>query len=358
MQFFSKITAPRYTLGAPQQFDLGKDALKELEAVNRKFSDGTYKFEPRACAACEGINFEILATHDRYGMPVQTSLCTSCGLIQTNPDMREVDYTDFYINHYRHLYIADLVGEPASFFKEEYWRGQAIVEYVTKHGDLKPGALVVEVGCGAGGILHAFKTAGFRVIGTDLGEYNLAYGRSRGLDLRFGNLFELRLTEAPSLIIYSHVLEHIREPGRTLQQVRELLSVDGYLYIEVPGVLDVRRNVFQGDFLKTFHLAHVYNFSLTTLTNLVTKHGYSLVAGNEEVRSLFKPGKCSITAASDYATISKYIKDTEARRHLYRFRFIIKGYIKAPILWVRVAVIESLKTIGLYEKIKKILNRS
>lgn len=357
------LLGPRYENGAPAALALGADARAELAQVLQKFLSQQYVFEPRACAVCEGHDFQVLAEQDRYGMPIKTTICCGCGLIQTNPDMREEDYTDFYTHHYRRLYIADLVGQPSDFFREEYWRGQKILAYVRQHIRLPKGRLVVEIGCGAGGILQAFADAGYRVIGTDLGFENLSYGKARGLDLRSGDLFSLveELDEKPALIIYSHVLEHIREPGRTLDRVRQTLADDGHLYVEVPGVKDVRSNVFQGDFLKTFHLAHIYNFSLLTLRNLASKHGFSLVSGDEKIRSIFKRGELRaehVRFESDHDSAVAYMLKTEQWRDFYRRRFVAKMAVQSVSDAVRSTGVGFLRKAGLYQFARRLMLRS
>lgn len=355
MYTVKKLISPRFSKTVPRHANLSAEAELELLVLIEKISTGTYVFEERRCAICDGESFDILADHDRYGLPIQTAICCGCGLIQTNPDMRDADYIDFYTQHYRKLYIADLVGQPEDFFREEYWRGQRIVDYISRRVVIPKNALILEIGCGAGGILYAFAQRGYRVVGTDLGIDNMVHGRKIGLDLRTGDLFDLDLQETPALIIYSHVLEHIREPGRTLQKVRELLGERGYLYIEVPGVKDVRHNLFQGDFLRTFHIAHIYNFSLRTLTNLLGKHGFERLEGDETVRSIFRLGKTQDTFESDYDDTLTYIKHTEHWRDFYSWAFRRKSAVRNVFYWMRSVLIGMLRRMGLYELIKRLL---
>jgi|CXWL01.1.fsa_nt_gi SAM-dependent methyltransferase len=351
-----RLISPRFSRETPRLLNLSAQAEFELSSVIEKISGGAYVFEDRECQICNGNRFDILAEHDRYGIPIQTTICCECGLMQTNPDMREIDYKDFYTQHYRKLYIAELVGQPEEFFREEYWRGQRIVDYVLRYVKIPKNALILEIGCGAGGILYAFKQRGYRVVGTDLGVDNMSHGRSMGLDLRNGDLFDLELHENPALIIYSHVLEHICNPGKTLQKVRELLGASGHLYIEVPGVKDVHRNLFQGDFLRTFHLAHIYNFSLRTLTNLLKKNGFERLAGDETIRSIFRPGKTQVTFETDYHDACNYIIHTENWRGFYGWAFRRKNAVRNLFYRIRSVLINMLKRTGLYSLTKRLLS--
>ena len=356
MHLVNKLISPRFSSAASNNIKLNVNLKTERNAVLKKFSNGNYIFENRYCAICDGDAFDILAEHDRYGFPIQTTMCKKCGLLQTNPDMRDVDYHDFYTHHYRKLYIADLVGEPEDFFREEYWRGQRIADYVLKNLTIPQNALIVEIGCGAGGILHAFRERGYRVIGTDLGVDNMVAGKKMGLDLRNGDLFDLTLQETPALIIYSHVLEHIREPGRQLRRVRELLGENGHLYIEVPGIKVIHKNLFQADFLRTFHLAHIYNFSLQTLTILLQRQGFKRIAGDEKIRSIFRPETAQLEFKSDYAVTQKYIERTEKWRFFYGFVFRKKSKLLDYLDAVRGKFIDFLRCYGLYDRARKLFH--
>ncbi len=358
MHLVKKLISSRFSIAASHNINMKMNVNSKMErnAVLKKISNKNYIFENRCCAICDGDVFDILAEHDRYGFPIQTTMCKKCGLLQTNPDMRDVDYHDFYAQHYRKLYIADLVGEPEDFFREEYWRGQRIADYVLTNLAIPQNALIVEIGCGAGGILHAFLERGYRVIGTDLGIDNMVPGKKMGLDLRSGDLFDLKLQETPALIIYSHVLEHIREPGSQLRRARELLGENGHLYIEVPGIKEVHSNLFQADFLRTFHLAHIYNFSLQTLTSLLKKQGFERIAGDEKIRSLFRPGKPELEFKSDYIASRKYIERTEKWRFFYGFLFRKKNKIFDYFDGLRGNSIDFLRSHGLYDRVRKLFH--
>jgi len=356
IHFERAIVSSRFKLGGASSRNSGDESACHADAVRTKIRDGIYVRRPRACRLCRGTNFRILADHDRYGFEINTSICVDCGLIQTNPDLRKADYIDFYKNHYRSLYIADLVGSPEMFFKEEYWRGQKIYRFVRKHVAFAHRPLVLEVGCGAAGILKAFADRGFDVIGTDYGAENLAYGRARGIDIREGDVFSLTLDRKPDLVIYSHVLEHVYDPNEELQKIQELLAPGGYLYVEVPGIFATRTNAFQGDFLRMFHLAHIYNFTKSTLTRLVENNGFELIGGNEEVRAVFKRGSGTSNAVEGADTIYRYISTTERWRWLYRNMYQFKSALRHYRDQARAFAISLLKRARIYTWLREKLD--
>ena len=77
-----------------------------------------------------------------------------------------------------------------------------------------------------------------------------------------------------------HTLEHVQYPDKLLQQFREHLADDGYLYISVPNIvqkeiLDESSGQVAAEFEELYHLNHVNQFSKISLANLLNKCGFS-----------------------------------------------------------------------------------
>lgn len=308
----------RYDYDGKSLLNLNELQLKMKQQIERKIEEGIYAFEEMPCPVCDGGNFELLAKKDRYGLYSPVVICRDCGLIQTNPRMNQKSYNDFYNVEYRKLYVG--TENPSNaFFRAQYKTGRRIFKYLKSSGLFRvcENMLVLEVGCGAGGILHYFREMGCRVKGIDLGEEYIEFGRiQHDLDLSVGTINNLGGIEIPDLIIYSHVLEHIPNPNEEIQQIRNILSNKGILYIEIPGVKNLMHN-YGMDFLKFSQNAHVYHFSLTSLKNLFIKNGFDLLLGNETVNSVFRksPGEnSSREIENDYSNVLTYLHKAERLR--------------------------------------------
>jgi len=290
--------------------------------VASKVRQGTYAFEQVCCAVCGGCQSTALALKDRCGLYTPVEMCSRCGLIATNPRMTEASYREYYDHEYRILH--DRESTPLQAFARERRRGEEIHRYLHENRALPAeprSSFVVEVGCGAGGILGAFQSRGYTCCGLDIASARLEYGRTRhGLDLRAETLVEAELPRAPDLVIYSHVLEHVLDVGEELGRLREVLAPDGTVYIEVPGVkrLDL---VYEHDFLRYLQNAHVHHFSLRTLTNLLEKHGFERVAGDERARSAFRVSGRSATGwRSDVDDALAALRVAEQARVRFRWK--------------------------------------
>lgn len=128
---------------------------------------------------------------------------------------------------------------------------------------------VLDFGCGNGALLksfHQLKPDWF-LVGADLKEefFEPVEGISSKAQYYMGDLSELE--GSFDMITLLHCLEHITEPLEILHQLKEKLTEDGLLYIQVPNVAVNPYDLLIFD--------HVLHFTPQTLINLVSKAGFS-----------------------------------------------------------------------------------
>jgi len=278
--------------------------------INTLYS-GKYTMETVACE-CGNATYDVLAEKDRYGLPVKTVICDKCGLIYQNPRLSEESSNHFYSVVYRDLYSDSNSIE--DLFIDQLLRGRRIARWIhDKIGHYPEN--VVEIGCGAGGILQAFRDKGCNTIGVDFNKKYLDYGISKGLDLRTGDARQL-LKSTSDLVLLSHVLEHFLNIEKELQTISCLLKASGNLYIELPGIFNLRQYSF--DFLRSLQNAHNYYFSLETLQQVMGLFGWQFESGNEKIYSLFtfKNQKTPIRK-SHYAKTLRKLRNTEKIRKIF-----------------------------------------
>ena len=309
----------RYRNDGKATLKLNSLQLQTRQLVQDKISSGRYQFEPVGCPVCYGNDFQQLAEKDRYGLYCANVVCRDCGLVMINPRMTGSSYAEFYDQEYRPLYTGKSANA-ANFFQAQKVRGHRLYNYMLER-DLLPSInepLVIEVGCGAGGILSFFKTRGFKVKGIDLGREYLEYGKeNHRLDLTVGTIHQLELDRSPDLIIYSHVMEHIAYPNSELERLFEICSEKTLIYVEVPGIKNLSLG-YRKDPLRYFQNAHTFSFSLTTLNNLFTRQGFTKICGDEFVKAVFKKGQeLSFQLVNDFQHVLAYLNAAEKDRKFY-----------------------------------------
>ncbi|GAB4413796.1 MAG: hypothetical protein OHK0039_21070 [Bacteroidia bacterium] len=345
----------RFRYDAHSIYDLSPLQQDMVRSVEDKLQQGVYTFESTPCPICGGEACTPVAGKDRYGLALQVVVCDGCGLVRSNPRMTQQSYNQFYNDEYRKLYTTNEKPTVAWFMQEQRSKGTWILPFIESTGLLAgknySDLLVLEVGCGAGGIMHYFREKGFQTLGIDLGEEYIEFGRANfGLDLRVATLQDLELTRQPDIIIYSHVLEHILEPGVEMEQLKALMKPDTILYIEVPGIKNLWRS-YSNDLLRYLQNAHVSHFSLTSLSNLMHRHGYERVAGNEVINSVFrlaKPGKSQPPIVHDREAVLRDLRRVERLRKYSPFVFYeLTGKVKQTLL-------AAARRLGLYSLLRAI----
>lgn len=314
------LLAPRYRNDGQAILKLNDVQKRARQDVLDKIERGDYTFEDCPCGVCGKAAFDIVAEKDRYGLPLSAAVCTSCGLVQTNPRMDQRSYNEFYDREYRRLYVGT-EGPTADFFAGQVNQGRRIAEFFAREHKVDwRGLKVLEVGCGAGGILKYLRDQGADVRGCDLGSEYLAYGRDEhGLNLTQGPLSSLPEDDKFDVIIYSHVFEHVLTPYEELDEVALRLKPEGLLYLEIPGIHNIRNN-YRSDFLRLLQHAHIYHFTLASLNNMVARKGFCMVAGNEYVQSIYRLKEGAVSEpASDYDDVMKKLKRYERIRPINRY---------------------------------------
>ena len=173
------------------------------------------------------------------------------------------------------------------------------------------------------------------------------------MDIEIGFLSNIKIDKKPDIIIYSHVLEHILDLKSELTSIKNIISENTIVYIEVPGVKEIHRN-FESNILKYFQNAHTYHFSLETLTNLFSIMGFELICGNQFVQSAFKLTTNKTIINNDYNNVKSYLLKTEKNRILYSFTpLAIKLHAKKIIL----KTLDILKLRKIARKIKNHFNK-
>ncbi|MGE0351080.1 methyltransferase domain-containing protein [Hydrogenophaga sp.] len=261
---FARDAGPAVRLGAVQH------AIRTT--VANKLSGDGYRMLSDSCACCGQSGTDVpVSSIDRYGLPLETVLCSRCGTLRANPYPDDDGLADFYTHHYQQMYARS--DDRVAYFAKQRGYGQRVLEAVK--GWLPEGAFVFEAGCGAGGALDVLREGGYQVSGCDYSQELVDHGRTQGLSLHWGPpLAALKSLPAPSLIYMHHVFEHVRDPLRQLEGLRDALAPGGKVLIIVPDVSRISEFPFPAGDLRLFlHIAHRFNFSLAGFRMLAARAG-------------------------------------------------------------------------------------
>lgn len=187
--------------------------------------------------------------------------CSRCGLAYTETHTTDVDR--YYPTKYRAYgpLVTRLLGSLYNL-------------RVSRWSRLRPdGGSVLEIGCGSGLMLAAFRRHGWRVLGLERTDEIAQIGRAQGLDVVAGPVEKLPQSASFDLIIIFNVLEHLDDPVTSLRECASRLAPHGQLIIVVPNFASWQ-SLIAGP--KWFHLdvpRHVNHFTPKTLRDALGRTG-------------------------------------------------------------------------------------
>ena len=271
------------------------------------------------CYVCGGTNFRRIGEIDRYGFYYPTAICGGCGNVQQEEYYDAEALKLFYSKYYRSIY-GD--SDPRTRFDiQRKIHGTDIFNFTRKY--VQP-SKVLEVGCGAGGILSRFADVGCNVLGLDYDEKFLDQARENNIPVLCGSIERLQKRDKFDLIILSHVLEHIVSPSIFLDRLAGHLADKGVLYIEVPSLDHVKHGGFQYDLLTYWQNAHTIHFTTKSLTLLCKKSGLVPLKTTEFIHSCWKKGSGSNEITMDemkdsFEHTNSLLKDIENSRNSLKY---------------------------------------
>jgi 2-polyprenyl-3-methyl-5-hydroxy-6-metoxy-1,4-benzoquinol methylase len=229
------------------------------------------------CPFCGGTESRLFDRREFRKQPVTNRICAACGLVFQSPRLAESELERFYESDYRRLYQGE-EGPTSGDLAVQEKRAGGLLATLRACPEIGlsprvPGRVLrhLDMGCSSGLLLKRFEDAlGTHPVGVEPGTAYREYARQQGLTV-YASLHDLlEARERPfDLVSMIHVLEHMPDPAGTLIQLRETLMVDSAcLLLEVP-------NLYAHD---CFEVAHLVSFSAHTLSQVVQRAGYEVVA--------------------------------------------------------------------------------
>lgn len=189
------------------------------------------------CNLCGADAFVVLNRRDRYGYPAQAHACSRCGLVFLNPRMDAAAYGRFYDGIYRPLvsaYHGRLID--ARTVQDEQWDYAADREqFVRPFIDASRVETMLDIG-GSTGVVASHFAKAFGVNGTliDPAPLEIEQARQFGIETITG-LVEAHDfgTRRFDLVLICQTVDHLLDIAGTLKKVRELLTPNGLLFIDI-----------------------------------------------------------------------------------------------------------------------------
>ena len=279
-----------------------------------------YAAQPRdllnTCNLCGGNVLVTLTHRDRYGYPAQASACARCGLVFLNPRMTAAAYARFYDGVYRPLVSAfhGRLIDARTIQAEQR-------EYAADRADFaRPffgGAgltTMLDIGGSTGVVAgHFAKTFGLTGTLIDPAPLEVQEAQAFGLETITGLVEEHDFGGRRfDLVLICQTIDHLLDVAGTLRRVRELLTPNGYLFVDI---VDFRaaylRNWSVEDATK---IDHPYYLTQETMTAYLRRAGFesmraAYAADHLHVSYLCRPTQASPQALPDPEGVAEHFRE-------------------------------------------------
>jgi 2-polyprenyl-3-methyl-5-hydroxy-6-metoxy-1,4-benzoquinol methylase len=172
--------------------------------------------------------------------------------------------------YYSHNYRADYKKSYEPKIKHIHRAGVAAkdrIQFLSTHVSPDFSTSLLDIGAGGGEFVYLASKAGFNSRGIEPNEgYSYFSKKEYQIDIRTQMLDDLE-PESANVITLFHVYEHMAHPFTVMEKISRTLKKGGYLFIEVPNILQNDASPHN-----IFFKAHLFYFSRYTIASFASQY--------------------------------------------------------------------------------------
>lgn len=205
------------------------------------------------CPVCKGSLAKYTNLIDR---------CSSCGVGVTKESrIQESDY-----------------HRDEQYLQEDKLFGNIFARRVKIITDLiRPPGLALEIGCSTGILLSQLKKKGWDVMGVEVSKLSAQEATKKDLEVFNGKFEDFHSSKKFDLVILNHVLEHLNDPLKIIEQIFSLLTDRGAILIDVPNFGSLSARIQKNTWPLLLPSEHLWHFTEESLIRLLTAKNFEII---------------------------------------------------------------------------------
>lgn len=233
--------------------------------------------------------------------------CAACGTVYQAVKLRESLRDAFYARS-PYFNVTSEGFHVATHNLRKTAKCGPILDRLIPYADPGTELAILDIGCATGFFLELVsERTAWKAVGVEINEGAAAFARSRGLDVRTGNVMDVGFPpESFDIVTGIGLLGRIAEPTRFMRHCRELLRPDGLLLLTTPNCSGFEMAVLGGRHVYFDPLDTPCGYTRQSIRILLERAGFN-------VKSMITPGRL------DLAIIRQHVRDLELPVELNAF---------------------------------------
>lgn len=221
------------------------------------------------CYLCKSDNYKYRPGSVRDAPDLSILECLNCGLVYLPfSGNKDQHYKDSGMHPNKSVDIENWIKET----EKDDERRLYLLESKIKNKK------ILDFGCGIGGFLEKAQQLANLAKGVELETAIQSSFKTRNLSVYPHLKDAIDSGLKWNLVTLFHVVEHLTDPIKTLQEISVLLENDAEIIIEVPNSDDALLSLYSNDGFQNFvyWTEHIYYFNESTLTSVIEKSGFKI----------------------------------------------------------------------------------
>lgn len=285
--------------------------------------------DPLKCRLCGAERQSVVLFKNNGDFEKRFSLvkCGNCTFVSVHPLLTDRELSGYYDENY----WQDETGKKSVLLDRLFkLRMLGVVRKIRRF--VPQDGRILDWGCGDGSLLELLGSYGFRCLGID-----------KHISSSNDNvILNKSIEECPfpndyfDAITCFHLLEHIKDPLRSVRKAVELLKPGGLLIVEVPNIDSIGFHVFKEKWQPLEIPTHVNHFTPETLQDLFRMVGKTKVLTTESFSHRVSPSALVLSLFPSFSPV-KVRKTSDGRYPIPR----MVAYLAMQMLAYPFAIMES-----------------
>lgn len=220
-----------------------------------------------SCYFCGSLKCEFFLSSNKYFL----YRCQTCNIVFLYPQPNTKKTLYFNTKKY------ESEQSVKAYFQNESKLYKRAIRYAKRLLKLNRGNKLLDVGCSYGFYSKAFNDQKFDVTGIDISKDAIKFAKNKIKNVILDNFDHHFFSNTYDAITMFDIIEHLKNPNKSLIKARKLLHQDGILIIQTPNVDSIIAKLSGNKWFWLLTPEHLFLFNISSVKKLLENCGFRVL---------------------------------------------------------------------------------